>query len=245
MNAIPAADNVVTQTTRVIVDRSADGVVAVVAGLVVGPALAAMTAPVPGAGHGFAAAIDTLAGLFQEQATEQAFEDVVDQIPGRVAKLVVRGIGRSRRLLNKILGNRRHTMATQARQLAASGACDEGRPPALVAQLMGRLYNSTGVITQATTSLVGADWDRERREHRLVALQTTNQRWLYPVEFISRGLGPMRAVLIPSPLGPVPAAPVVGMVLLIWDVFISGDHLDARGPFPDFWKGVIHRADGG
>jgi hypothetical protein len=244
MNQDPLAEEVVVQTTNAIVERSADGVVAVTAGLVVGPALGPMHLSVPGTGPGFASAIDTLATLLREQITEEAFEDVVDQVPGRMTKLVVRGIGRSRRLLDKILGGRRDDMAAKARELAATGACEEGKDRSIVAVLMADIYDRDDVVNRGSARLLSGAADRKHREDRLGALQRTNERWICPVKVISKGLGPMWALPMPSPIGPVPAAPVVGFVLLVWDVFVSGDHLDARGPFSNFWKGVVRRSDG-
>lgn len=244
MNQDSLAEEVVVRTTDAIVERSADGVVAVTAGLVVGPALGPMRLTVPGAGPGFASAIDVLATLLREQMTETAFEDVIDQVPGRMTKLVVRGIGRSRRLLNKILGSQRNEMAEKARELAATGACAEGEGPSIIAVLIGGIYDRVDVVNRGSAHLSTSAADRKRREDRLVALEKTNERWIFPVEVISRGLGPMWALPMPSPIGPVPAAPVVGIVLLVWDVFVSGDHLDARGPFSNFWKGVVRRSDG-
>jgi hypothetical protein len=36
----------------------------------------------------------------------------------------------------------------------------------------------------------------------------------------------------------VPAAPIAACVILAWVILITGDQLDARGPFRNFWDGL-------
>jgi hypothetical protein len=71
-------------------------------------------------------------------------------------------------------------------------------------------------------------------------LLKSNSRWVGPAETAAKGLHFLWAVQ----LGPVPAAPVAACVMLAWTLIITGDQLDARGPFPRFWDGVATIAIG-
>jgi hypothetical protein len=72
------------------------------------------------------------------------------------------------------------------------------------------------------------------RTNELDDLLKSNSRWVGPAETAAKGLHFLWAVQ----LGPVPAAPIAACVMLAWTLIITGDQLDARGPFPKFWDGV-------
>ena len=42
----------------------------------------------------------------------------------------------------------------------------------------------------------------------------------------------------------MPAAPIAAVGLLAWTTLVTGDHLDAPGPHPNLWKGVLRLAMG-
>jgi hypothetical protein len=72
------------------------------------------------------------------------------------------------------------------------------------------------------------------RTDELDDLLKSNSRWVGPAGTAAKGLHFLWAVQ----LGPVPAAPIAACVMLAWTLIITGDQLDARGPFPNFWDGV-------
>jgi hypothetical protein len=72
------------------------------------------------------------------------------------------------------------------------------------------------------------------RTKELDDLLKSNSRWIGPAGTAAKGLHFLWAVQ----LGPVPAAPIAACVMLAWTLIITGDQLDARGPFPKFWDGV-------
>ena len=82
---------------------------------------------------------------------------------------------------------------------------------------------------------VRMDPRRAERLRRLGRLAKKNRRWVEPARVVARGLHTLWAV----PIGVVPAAPVVGCAVLAWAFLVTGDQLDARVAFPNFWEGVV------
>jgi hypothetical protein len=80
----------------------------------------------------------------------------------------------------------------------------------------------------------GQRLSRRQRNAALKDLLQKNKRWVGPVRTAAKGLD----FLWPVQVGPVPTAPIAACALLAWTLIITGDQLDARGPFPRFWVGV-------
>jgi hypothetical protein len=232
-------------TADAIVEQSASGVTAIVVGLASAPLIGLVPLPLPKGVQGIDGAIRTALPLLEEQAAEAVLEKAIGKIQGHVSKLVGMGLGRAKRLLVKILGVHKDDVVANAKQLVADGACRQDSDLSLVADLMARLFNEPKVIADGTARIASAGLvARVRREHRLDRLRVSNERWVQPVDILSHGLGHLWLVPLPLPIGPIPVAPVAGMVLLVWVVLISGDQLDSPRPVPDFWKGVVRRASG-
>lgn len=74
----------------------------------------------------------------------------------------------------------------------------------------------------------------KQRAKKLRDLSKSNRRWVGPAERVAKGVHPLWAVSA----GGVPAAPIAAAVILAWVILITGDQLDSRGPFPNFWEGL-------
>jgi hypothetical protein len=215
---------------------SADAVKAVIAGASAAPLVGAVPLP--------AGVSDPIRELL-ERFGEWALDEAIDDLPGRVSKLVRLALKRVKRLLGKILHGYRDDVIDASDQLLSDGARDESAHRTVVAQLMSRLYDTGDVLDRGTAAIDAAHGlELRARVRRLRKLEKSNGRWVGPVKLLSPGLGKLWAV--PIPLGPVllPAAPAAAAALLAWVVLVSGDQLDTRRHFPNFWKGVVRRSEG-
>lgn len=232
--AVSADTSVVSEDAGVIIDDVVDDVV---------------TDIVTRAGRSATAVLVGLAGgtgLFAElmphlsdavNAWPDDIQSTIVAAAKRVAKLVRTLVARVNTVMNSVLGGYR------AAVLAILGTADPASSVAesLAGRVVGRVLKSKTVRVTARAQLIGAK-DRSRRIKRIRALKKLHQRWVGPVRVVAKGLPHLWAV----PTGPllVPAAPVGAVALLGWTVLITGDQLDAPGPFPNIWKGVIRRASG-
>jgi hypothetical protein len=105
--------------------------------------------------------------------------------------------------------------------------------------VMRKIAHADQVRAQAGANLAQVA-DPDKAIKRLRKLKKTNAHWVGPVRYVARGLPLLHAATVAG----VPAAPVAGAGLTAWAVLCTGDHLDASGPFPNLWKGVVRRAAG-
>jgi len=214
----------------VILRRSERAVTGVIAGVTAAPLIGTLHLP--------AGVPDALREML-ERLGEWAIEDAVDQLPGRVSRLVRLALKRVKRLLSKILGGYRDDLVT-----AVSGTLLA--PGAGVGWAMDHLLGAEKVLNRGREAFQNAAaTERRTRARRLRKLENSNERWVEPVHILSSGLGKLWSV--PIPLGPgiiVPAAPAAAAALLAWVVLVSGDQLDSDGHYPNFWKGVVQRSEG-
>jgi hypothetical protein len=230
----------VDRVARTVVERSANGVTRIVAGVAAHPILGALPlkAMVPGVDGAIRNAID----LLKEDGVEETIVHATDALNGRVSKLAGGALRRATGLLAKVLGTRRGPVLTESETLLGQGIGDPATAIPLVVNLMGRLFDQDDVIARASEAIADVGWaKRHVREGRLEKLRHSNELWVRPVTVLAHGLGPLW--LVPLPIG-VPLAPLAAAVLLVWVVLISGDQLDTRRPAPDFWKGVVRRSKG-
>ncbi len=217
----PATD--VDEVVREIVERAGEGASAVLFGLAGG-------------------VTDLAFGLIAPQlvaalgVAPDVVQSTVGEVAGRVAGLVRVLIGRVDDLLGAILGSYRD---------AVGAVIDEADPAAYVGEalagkVVGRLLRVDGIRAEAVASLEASPADTLRRVRRMRRLLQTNRRWVGPVRYAARGLPHLWAI----PIGPVPAAPIAAVGLLAWTTLVTGDHLDAPGPHPNLWKGVLRLAAG-
>jgi hypothetical protein len=213
----------VADVVREIVERAGEGASAVLFGLAggVGDVLfATLSTPLT-------AALDL---------GPDAVRSAASGIAGRIAGLVGRLIARVEDVLGAVLGNYRE----------AVGAVIEEADPAsfvgetLAGKVVGKVLRADGIRAEAVARLAAAPGETARRLRRMRRLARSNRRWVGPVRFAARGLPHLWGV----PLGPVPAAPVAAAALLAWAIVVTGDQLDAAGPVPDLWVGVVRIAGG-
>jgi hypothetical protein len=182
-----------------------------------------------------------------EHLGEWGLKDAVDEMSGRISKLVRQLFKRATSLLIKVLGEDQAAVLGKVSELLEQDAANLSRQ--LLVSAMSWVYETGQVEDRAWEgfnpegrSLPASD--RDRRIEKLKKLEKSNRRWVGPVEALSHGIGPLWAVPIPCVPIPVPAAPAAAIVLLAWVVLISGDQLDAGRPYPDVWKGVVRRSHG-
>ena len=104
---------------------------------------------------------------------------------------------------------------------------------------MRKIARVNKVRAQAEANLAQVA-DPDKAIKRLRKLKKTNAHWVGPVRYVARGLPLLHAATVAG----VPAAPLAGAGLIAWAVLCTGDQLDAPGPFPNVWKGVVRRAAG-
>jgi hypothetical protein len=105
--------------------------------------------------------------------------------------------------------------------------------------VMRKIARVDKVRAQAEANLAQVA-DPDKAIERLQKLKKTNAHWVGPVRYVARGLPLLHAATVAG----VPAAPLAGAGLIAWAVLCTGDQLDAPGPFPNVWKGVVRRAAG-
>lgn len=105
--------------------------------------------------------------------------------------------------------------------------------------VMRKIARVNKVRAQAEANLAQVA-DPDKAIKRLRKLKKTNAHWVGPVRYVARGLPLLHAATVAG----VPAAPLAGAGLIAWAVLCTGDQLDAPGPFPNVWKGVVRRAAG-
>jgi hypothetical protein len=105
--------------------------------------------------------------------------------------------------------------------------------------LIEKLVTIKDVRSEAVKNLSNVP-DKKHAIKRLRKLKKTHSRWVGPVGIVSRGLPALSACHFAG----VPAAPIAGAGLLAWTLLFTGDQLDAQGPYPNIWKGVVRRAAG-
>ncbi|MFI4971090.1 MAG: hypothetical protein ACHP7H_00305 [Hyphomicrobiales bacterium] len=236
---MPGPNDTVDAVARAIVNQSADAVTGVVNAAAAHILEVALPVAVAGVHGAFAVVVDQ----FQELSLDEAIDQAVDAMDGRVSRLAGLALKRAKRLLIKVLGPHRERVVVASRDLLLKSRPGAVHP--IAAYPMALLLSEQHVIDEGSEALDGVGGrKRQIREYRLEMLQASNKRWVRPVEWLSHGLGPLWLVILPLPIGPVPVAPIAAAVLFVWTVLISGDQLDSPGIFPDFWKGVIRRSKG-
>ena len=217
----PGAD--ADEVVQEIVERAGEGASAVLFGLA------------GGAGELLFSALASPLGTALELGPE-AVRSAVADVAGRIAGLVGRLIARVQDVLAAVLGGYRDAVGAVIEEADPASYVGES----LAGKVLGRLWRADGVRAEATARLAAAPADTPRRVRRLRRLVRANRRWVGPVRYAARGLPHLWAV----PLGPVPAAPVAGVALLAWTTLVTADQLDAAGPYPDVWRGVVRIAGG-
>lgn len=217
----PGAD--VGEVVREIVERAGESASAVLFGLA------------GGTGDVLFSALASPLGTALELGPE-AVRSAVGDVAGRIAGLVGRLIARVQDVLAAVLGGYRDAVGAVIEEADPASYVGES----LAGKVLGRLWRADGVRAEATARLAAAPADTPQRVRRLRRLVHANRRWVGPVRYAARGLPHLWAV----PLGPVPAAPVAGVALLAWTTLVTADQLDAAGPYPDLWRGVVRIAAG-
>jgi hypothetical protein len=217
----PGAD--VDEVVREIVERAGENASAVLFGLA------------GGAGDVLFSALASPLGAALDLGPE-AVRSAVGDVAGRIAGLVGRLIARVQDVLAAVLGGYREAVGAVIEEADPASYVGES----LAGKVLGRLWRADGVRAEATARLAAAPADTPRRVRRLRKLVGANRRWVGPVRYAARGLPHLWAV----PLGPVPAAPVAAVALLAWAMLVTADQLDAAGPYPDLWRGVVRIAAG-
>ncbi|MGX9790402.1 hypothetical protein [Mycobacterium sp. MMS18-G62] len=179
-----------------------------------------------------------------DEPASWAVEEVTKQLPRGISKWSRWALGKATQLLKKVLGKQRFEALDR---LLAKGAATTGTD--LLADALVWVYDTGDVIQRGEAAFDPPGkplkvQERRKRGDRLSKLEKSNKRWLTPIKVLSPGVGHLWSV--PIPLGPVaiPAAPAAAAVLLAWALVLSGDQLDTRYPYPNFWKGVVRRAQG-
>lgn len=106
-------------------------------------------------------------------------------------------------------------------------------------RVIRKIAHADKIRAQAEANLAKVA-DPDKAIKRLQKLKKTNAHWVGPVRYVARGLPLLRAATVAG----VPAAPLAGAGLIAWALLCTGDQLDAPGPFPNVWKGVVRRAAG-
>lgn len=191
------------------------------------------------------AAFAAVAPLLQD-ALALAPDDIASAVHDatrRVARLVRLAMRKAHELLEAVSARYREAVTTVLE------ACDlkELLAESAVARLLRRIYkpqliasNTHACLRRAQMNQHVSQKELDRRLRSLQKLARTNRRWVGPVRIVAKGLQPLWAV---SAAG-VPAAPVVACGLLAWTILLTGDQLDAGGPYPDFWDGPRRIAAG-
>ncbi len=230
----------VSGTTDTIVNRSARGV----RGVLVNVASHFIAAALPLKVHvsHSSEAIDKGFDLLKEADVEQTIELASEKSKGQVTKLGGEALKRATKLLGKVLDGQKANAVAQGRVLAAAGSESPAQWTPLTETIMGKMLGAADVVADGSLSIDSVGWAHRRlREAALGRLEHTNKLWVGPVRYVSSALGPLW--FVPLPIG-VPLAPIVAGMLLVYVVVVSGDQLDSKGPFPNFWKGVRLRAAG-
>ena len=183
---------------------------------------------------------------FLEEPGSWAVEEAVKELPRGISKWCRWALGKATQLLKKVLGEQRFEALDR---LLAKGATTKTTD--FLFQALIWVYDTGDVIErgEAAFELPGhplKNSERNKRGARLGKLEKSNKKWLGPIKVLSPGVGHLWYVPIPLPVPPhaLPAAPAAAAVLLAWALLLSGDQLDTRHPYPNFWKGVVRRAQG-
>lgn len=100
-------------------------------------------------------------------------------------------------------------------------------------RMLSGLYGTRQIVDHASRLL--ARLDEGRRDdalRRVEALSRSHDRWVGPVSKASWIILPARILGAPSP-----APVVIAGVLVAWCLILTGDMLDARGPYLRLWDG--------
>ncbi|MEO8908260.1 MAG: hypothetical protein ABI310_09315 [Microbacteriaceae bacterium] len=225
-------------TVRKIIRRSATSVTKITAGVTAAPLVGALPLQ-------WSATVAEAIHNVLEQVGEWAIEETIERVLGRISILVRAALKRVKRLISTFLGRYVTSVSPHSEELINEGVAIDRGAREVVYGLMWRLYKADAVIDDAAVAFVGLSRnDIRARAARLRKLERSNERWVGPIEIISKGIGPLWRV--PIPLGPfiIPAGPVAAAVMLAWVVLISGDQLDRGGIYPNVWKGVVRRSQG-
>ena len=234
-------DDAVGHAIRVIQRQTADAVVSVFVGLAAVPLMDAVI-PLPANKE----AVEILRDLLEEPAS-WAVEEVTKELPRGASKWSRWALGKATQLLKKVIGQQRFEALDR---LLAKGAATSSTD--LVAQVLIRVYDTGDVIDRGEAALHPPGHPLKSRQRsgrgtRLRKLENSNKKWLTPIKLLSPAVGHLWHVPIPLPVPPLvlPAAPAAAAaVLLAWALVLGGNQLDSRYPYPNFWKGVVRRAQG-
>lgn len=222
---------------RVVRSQTADSISSVFVGLAAVPVMDLIPLPTG------TEAAKLLRDLFEEPAS-WAVEEVTDQLPRGISKWSRWALGKATQLLKKVLGKQRFEALDR---ILEKGADTTGTD--LLANGLVWVYDTGDVRERGEAAFDPPGkplkvQERRKRGERLSKLEKSNKRWLTPIKVLSPGVGHLWCV--PNPLGPIaiPAAPAAAAVLLAWALVLSGDQLDTRYSYPNFWKGVVRRAQG-
>ncbi|OBI24096.1 hypothetical protein A5713_08170 [Mycobacterium sp. E2497] len=224
---------------RVIRRQTAESITSVFVGLTAVPVMDAI--PLPANKE----LVDVLRDLLEEPGS-WAVEEAVKELPRGISKWCRWALGKATQLLKRVLGEQRFEALDR---LLAKGATTKTTD--FISQTLVWVYDTGDVIERGEAAFDPAGQplkksERNRRGARLGKLEKSNKKWLGPIKLLSPGVGHLWYVPIPLPVPPhaLPAAPAAAAVLLAWTLLLSGDQLDTRYPYPNFWKGVVRRAKG-
>ncbi|MBI4900595.1 MAG: hypothetical protein HY829_08985 [Actinobacteria bacterium] len=167
--------------------------------------------------------------------TPKELRAAVQGLGGRITHLVGRLLTRIDALWGAVLGEYRPAVDEILAGVNPTSLVQE----TLAGKVVGRLMKVSNVRAAAAEALWGAP-DRSARLRRIRGLTKKNSRWVGPVRVLARGIPHLWPVVV----GPLPAAPVAALGLLAWTFLVTGDQLDAAGPYPHLWTGVVGYAKG-
>jgi hypothetical protein len=168
------------------------------------------------------------------QATPEFIQEAFEKGTRKIAGLVKLLVGRATKIMSSVLGGYRDAV------LEFLGVTAISKVDSFGAQVISIIVDADEVRSRAAAALAGGP-NRRRRLRRVRKTKSLHKKWVGPVPWLARGLGPLSLVMI----GPIPAAAVAAVILLGWTVLLTGDQLDASGKvFPDLWAGVVRRAAG-
>jgi hypothetical protein len=225
---------------RVIRRQTAESITSVFGGLTAVPLMDAVI-PLPANKE----LVDVLRDLLGEPGS-WAVEEAVKELPRGISKWCRWALGKATQLLKRVLGEQRFEALDK---LLAKGATTKTTD--FISQTLVWVYDTGDVIERGEAAFDPPGQplkksERNKRGARLGKLEKSNKKWLGPIKLLSPGVGHLWYLPIPLPVPPhaLPAAPAAAAVLLAWALLLSGDQLDTRYPYPNFWKGVVRRAQG-
>lgn len=181
------------------------------------------------------AAFHHVAGVLHHAAgvSPRDLQSTIRRIAGRVSKLVTKLFHRVRDVIDRVGAAFSGTLRSLMDRFAAHGR--DTVQDGVVDHILGGIFGvrELELRVRVAQNRDGRMGDKARATE-LQDLRKANRRWVGPAEKVTHGF----RFLAPVHLGPIPALAVAAGAVMVWTIILTGDQLDARGPFPNFWDGV-------